>query len=197
MIETIKKSVESKSITFSVHCHNDLGLAVANSLSAVESGARQIECAVNGIGERAGNASLEEIVMAINTRSDYYHFDTNINLKHIFKTSKILSQITGWNIPPNKAIVGKNAFSHESGIHQHGILKNKKTYEIMSPETIGRDKSSIVLGRHSGKHGLRSSIEELGISINEEQLDIVHEKFKELADKKKEIFSRRFNCYFR
>ena len=185
--ETFSHELASKKVTFSVHCHNDLGMAVANSLFSLEGGAKQIECSVNGIGERAGNASLEEVVMAINTRPNIFNYKTNIDLKEIYKSSQLLSQITGLHISANKAIVGRNAFAHESGIHQHGVLKNKKTYEIMTPASIGRDESSLVLGRHSGKHGLLSVLKKLGISSNQKQVDLIYEKFVELSDKKKEI----------
>ena len=184
----IKNCQGGDNVVFSVHCHNDLGLAVANSLAAVSVGARQVECAVNGIGERAGNASLEEVVMAIHTRKDFYKLQTNINIKEIYKTSKLLTNITGMMVQSNKAIVGKNAFSHEAGIHQHGMLKNKKTYEIISPESIGRKDSSLVLGRHSGKHGLAASIKKMGISLSKGKLDQVYNRFVEIADKKKQIF---------
>jgi len=173
----------------SVHCHNDLGLAVANSLSAIKNGARQIECTINGLGERAGNAALEEIVMAIKTRKDYFEgITTNINTKEIYKSSKLVSTITGIQPQPNKAIVGKNAFAHESGIHQDGMLKNAETYEIMKAEDIGLDNNLLVLGKHSGRHAFKSRIEELGFKIEEEELNKAFERFKKLADKKKEIF---------
>jgi 2-isopropylmalate synthase len=172
----------------SVHCHNDLGLAVANTLSALTNGARQVECAVNGIGERAGNASLEEIVMAIKVRKDLCGFYTGINSPEIFNTSRMVSGFTGLVIQPNKAIVGENAFAHESGIHQDGMLKNKQTYEIITPELVGVNKTRIVLGRHSGRHGLESRLKELGYNSKGEELQAVYEKFLALADKKKEIF---------
>ena len=173
----------------SVHCHNDLGLAVANSLSAIKNGARQVECTINGLGERAGNAALEEIVMAVKTRKDYFfEIDTNINTKEIYKSSKLVSTITGIQPQPNKAIVGKNAFAHESGIHQDGMLKNAETYEIMKAEDIGLDNNSLVLGKHSGRHAFKSRIEELGFKINEEELNKAFMRFKKLADKKKDIF---------
>ena len=186
--ETFTNEISNKKVTFSVHCHNDLGMAVANSLFSLEGGARQIECSVNGIGERAGNASLEEVVMAINTRSDIFNYKTNINLKEIYKSSQLLSQITGLHIATNKAVIGKNAFAHESGIHQHGVLKNKKTYEIMTPESIGRERSDLILGRHSGRHGLLAVLKKLGISSNQKQMDLIYEKFVELSDKKKEVY---------
>ncbi|MBF0171086.1 MAG: 2-isopropylmalate synthase [Nitrospinae bacterium] len=172
----------------SVHCHNDLGLAVANSLSAVEAGARQVECAVNGIGERAGNAALEEVVMAIRTRKDYLKVDTGINTKEIYKTSRLLVAVTGVPIQPNKAVVGENAFAHESGIHQDGVLKERSTFEIMSPASIGLKKNKLVMGKHSGRHAFRKKIEELGFDLTEAALEEAFTTFKALADKKKEIF---------
>ena len=172
----------------SVHCHNDLGLAVANSLSAIENGARQVECTINGIGERAGNASLEEIVMTLNVRKDIFNFHTDIKTKEIYYTSRMVSGFTGIIVQPNKAIVGENAFAHESGIHQDGMLKNRETYEIMTPESVGVKQTKIVLGRHSGRHGLKARLHELGYAITEEELTKIYNKFIELADKKKEVF---------
>ncbi|PID59375.1 MAG: 2-isopropylmalate synthase [Ignavibacteriae bacterium] len=172
----------------SVHCHNDLGLAVANSISSLENGARQIECTINGIGERAGNASLEEVVMALKVRNDLVKYDTNINTKEIYNTSKKVSGFTGILVQRNKAIVGENAFAHESGIHQDGMLKNRDTYEIMTPELVGYPNTKIVLGRHSGKHGLKSRLEQLGYELSEERLAKLYLKFTDLADKKKEVF---------
>lgn len=172
----------------SVHCHNDLGLAVANSLTALENGARQVECTINGIGERAGNASLEEIVMALKVRKDVCDFYTDINTSEIYNTSRMVSGFTGIVIQPNKAIVGDNAFAHESGIHQDGMLKNKETYEIMKPEDVGVNKTKIVLGRHSGRHGLKVRLSELGYELSEPGLQKIYETFLELADKKKEVF---------
>lgn len=174
----------------SVHCHNDLGLAVANSLAAIANGAQQVECAVNGIGERAGNTALEEIVMALHTRKDYYDYYTNINTKEIYRTSKLVSRLTGMNIQPNKAIVGRNAFAHESGIHQDGVLKERTTYEIMNPEMIGLVQNSIVLGKHSGRHAFKKRLEELGFKLGQEELDKAFKRFKDLADRKKEISDR-------
>ncbi len=172
----------------SAHCHNDLGLAVANSISGIQNGVRQVECTVNGIGERAGNASLEEIVMALNVRKDLFNFFTDINTAEIYNTSRMVSGFTGIVIQPNKAIVGENAFAHESGIHQDGMLKNRETYEIMTPETVGVSKTKIVLGRHSGRHGLKSRMIELGYSLKESELDKIYEAFTRLADKKKEVY---------
>ncbi|MDF1610983.1 2-isopropylmalate synthase [Stygiobacter electus] len=185
----LKKRVKNidKAI-ISVHCHNDLGLAVANSLSAIQNGARQVECTINGIGERAGNASLEEIVMALKVRSDINNFYTEIDTSEIYNTSKMVSAFTGIIVQPNKAIVGENAFAHESGIHQDGMLKNRETYEIMSPETVGVNKTKIVLGRHSGRHGLKARLNELGYHPDEKELQKVYEMFLEIADKKKEVF---------
>lgn len=171
----------------SVHCHNDLGLAVANSLAAIENGATQVECTVNGLGERAGNASLEELVMALYTREDYYHIDTNIIKEEIYRSSSLVSRLTGIVIQPNKAIVGKNAFAHESGIHQDGILKNRETYEIMNPTMIGVPMDTIVLGKHSGRSGFKSKLLELGYEIEGDRLNDLFVKFKDLCDKKKEI----------
>ncbi len=173
----------------SVHCHNDLGMAVANSLSAVLAGANQVECTINGLGERAGNASLEEIVMAIKTRKDFYKgCYTDINTKEIYKTSRLVSKLTGIRVQRNKAIVGRNAFAHEAGIHQDGVIKEKRTYEIMKPEDVGIDTSKLVLGKHSGKHGLEERLKELGYTLTKEQISEVFEEFKKLADKKKEVY---------
>ncbi|MCL4547382.1 MAG: 2-isopropylmalate synthase [Bacteroidetes bacterium] len=172
----------------SIHCHNDLGLAVANSISAVQNGARQVECTINGIGERAGNASLEEIVMALKVRNDICDFHTDIDITEIYNSSKMVSGFTGIVVQPNKAIVGENAFAHESGIHQDGVLKNKETYEIMTPESVGVNKTKIVLGRHSGRHGLKARLNELGYHPHEEEMQKVYEAFLALADKKKEVF---------
>lgn len=176
-------------VTVSVHCHNDLGLAVANSLAAIEAGVGQVECTINGIGERAGNAALEEIVMAIKTRKDHFNVATGINTKEIYRTSQLLSHITGIYVQPNKAIVGRNAFAHEAGIHQHGVLENPLTYEIMRPEDIGLPTNTIVLGKHSGRHALKKRIEDLGFTnLSEETINKIFEKFKVIADKKKEVF---------
>ena len=175
-------------VVFSTHNHNDLGLAVANALAALEAGARQIECTVNGIGERAGNTSLEEVVMAINTRQNVYPFHTNIHTKEITNSSRLLSNTTGLVIPFNKPIVGRNAFAHEAGIHQHGMIANTLTYEIMTPESVGRKRSELVLGKHSGRHGLKKRCEELGFTLTEEQTGGLYEKFIALADKKKEVY---------
>mgnify|MGYP000503722063 CR=1 FL=1 len=171
----------------SVHCHNDLGMAVANSLACVKAGATQVECTVNGIGERAGNASLEELAMAIRTRADFYDAETGINTKQIYRSSKLLSNITGVPIPPSKAIVGANAFAHESGIHQHGVIANAQTYEIMKSTDVGIPQNTMVLGKHSGKHALREKLESMGYELTDEELEGVFVRFKDLADKKKNI----------
>src|SRR5262245_9437685 len=172
----------------SVHCHNDLGLAVANSLAAVCEGARQIECTINGIGERAGNCSLEEIVMALRTRADYFGLQTSINTKRLYPTSRLLTSVTGIQVQRNKAIVGQNAFAHEAGIHQDGMLKERSTYEIMKPEDVGILRTELVLGKHSGRHALRQRVRDLGYHRDEAQLNAVFESFKVLADRKKEIY---------
>lgn len=173
---------------FSTHCHDDLGLAVANSLAAVRGGARQIECAVNGIGERAGNCALEEVAMALRTRNDFYHLDTSINTQKINMVSKMLASITGNAVARNKAIVGQNAFAHESGIHQHGMLANRETYEIMRPEDIGLEPDNLVLGKHSGRAALKHRAEKLGFTLSDNQLQSVFVDFKTLADTKREVF---------
>jgi len=173
---------------FSVHCHNDLGLAVANSLAAIEAGARQVECTINGLGERAGNAALEEIVMILHTRSDRYTIDTGIHTEKIVPTSKMASQITSMAVQANKAIVGANAFAHESGIHQDGMLKHKQTYEIMTPASVGWRTNRMVLGKHSGRAALKDRYAQLGITIEDDQLNAVFTRFKVLGDKKKEVF---------
>ncbi len=174
----------------SVHCHNDLGLAVANSLEAIRRGARQVECTINGIGERAGNASLEEIVMSLNTRTDFFTLSTNIKTNQIYKTSRLVSELTGFVVQPNKAIVGANAFRHQSGIHQDGVIKKAITYEIMDPKSVGIPASALVLGKLSGRHAFKERLAELGYSLSEEALDHAFRAFKELADKKKEVTDR-------
>lgn len=186
----IEKCPSLKTVDISVHCHNDLGLGVANSIAAIKAGATQIECTVNGIGERAGNAALEEIVMALDTRKDYFNAKTNIDTKQIMRSSNLLSRITGVKVQPNKAIVGANAFAHESGIHQHGVLNNKQTYEIMTPESIGLDTNKLVLGKHSGRHAFNDKLVQLGYTLTKEELDIAFKKFKDLADKKKDVFDK-------
>ncbi len=171
----------------SVHCHNDLGLATANTLAAIQAGARQAEVTLNGIGERAGNTSMEEVVMALHTRQNHIGLETGIHTEHIHASSRLVSMITGILVQPNKAIVGANAFAHEAGIHQDGMLKNPMTYEIMRPETIGLSQNQLVLGKHSGRHALRNRLKELGYELSEEELDLIFGKFKDLADKKKHI----------
>ena len=172
----------------SVHCHDDLGMAVANSLAAVKAGARQIECTVNGLGERAGNCSLEEVAMALATRTDHFGVATGINTRQIMNASRLVSSVTGAVVAPNKAIIGRNAFAHEAGIHQDGVLKKKSTYEIMRPEDVGLDEGRLVLGKHSGRHAFRARLEELGFRLSEEHLDHAFQEFKRLADKKKDIY---------
>ena len=174
----------------SVHCHDDLGLAVANSVAALACGARQVECTINGIGERAGNASMEEIVMALRTRKDFFNLTTNIDTTQIYKASRLVSELTGFSVPPNKAVVGANAFRHESGIHQDGILKEPTTYEIMDARTVGLPSSALVLGKHSGRHALKARLEQLGYTLSKEELNRAFSDFKELADKKKEVTDR-------
>ncbi len=191
--ETIRRLLEtipnSDKAIFSVHCHNDLGLAVANSLAAVNKGARQVECTINGLGERAGNASLEEVVMAIRTRSDLFQVHTGIDATQIVPTSRLVSTITGFPVQPNKAIVGANAFAHESGIHQDGVLKHRETYEIMRAQDVGWHTNSLVLGKHSGRNAFKTRLEELGMSLaSDEELNRAFAAFKDLADKKHEIF---------
>jgi 2-isopropylmalate synthase len=172
----------------SVHCHNDLGLAVANSLAAVKAGARQVECTINGLGERAGNAAMEEIVMALKTRQDFLPFTTGVVTEHIMRASRLVSAVTGFVVQPNKAIVGTNAFAHESGIHQDGMLKNAATYEIMRPESVGLTKSTLVMGKHSGRHAFREKLRELSYELGDNAFENVFHRFKELADLKKDVF---------
>lgn len=188
-IAEIYKNVKNvDKAVISVHCHNDLGMAVANSLAAIKNGAGQVECTVNGLGERAGNAALEEIVMALRTRKDYFNITTGVKTKEISKTSKLVSNLTGIIVQPNKAIVGDNAFAHESGIHQHGVIAKRETYEIMRPQDIGLISNDLVLGKLSGKHGLTSRLKNMGIVLNQEQTQQVFTRFKELADKKKKVY---------
>src|SRR3954463_14653681 len=175
-------------VIFSTHCHNDLGLAVANSLAGVQGGARQIECAINGLGERAGNAALEEIVMALKVRGDKLPFETRIDTTHITRASRYVSAITGFPVQFNKAIVGKNAFSHESGIHQDGMLKNRETYEIMRPEDVGQGGTNLVMGKPSGRHAFREKLKALGYDLGQNALNEAFGRFKDLADKKKHVF---------
>ncbi|MBR8461720.1 2-isopropylmalate synthase [Campylobacter sp. faydin G-140] len=188
MISEMAKFIDGRAV-ISVHNHNDLGLATANSLSCIVAGARQVECTINGIGERAGNAALEEIVMAIKTRADVFApLYTGIITKEIYPTSRLIASITGIEPQPNKAIVGKNAFAHESGIHQDGVLKHKETYEIISAESIGLEKNSLVLGKHSGRHAFKDKLNSLGFNLDNDAINMAFDKFKDLADKKKEIF---------
>ncbi len=183
-----KIPVLGKEVSLCVHCHNDLGLAVANSLSAIVNGANQVECTINGIGERAGNAALEEIVMALHTRRDIFNVAIGIKTNEIMKTSKLVSSVTGMYVQPNKAIVGKNAFRHESGIHQDGILKKRQTYEIMDPKSIGLSGTQLVMGKHSGRHAFRERLKQLGFDLTDKELELAFERFKRLADKKKHVF---------
>ena len=175
-------------ITLSVHCHNDLGMAVSNSLAAVYAGARQIECTINGIGERAGNCSLEEVVMALKTRNEFFGLDTQIDTTRLYPTARLVSGITGMQIPRNKAIVGENAFAHEAGIHQHGMLQHASTYEIMKPEDIGISKSNLVLGKHSGRHAFRDRVRDLGFDLDDFEVNRAFQEFKKLADRKKDMY---------
>ena len=189
MIKTIHDKVNNiNKAVISVHCHNDLGLATANSLSAVLNGAGQIECTINGIGERAGNCSMEEVVMALRTRRDIFQSDTRIHTEEIMRTSRLVTKITGISVQPNKAIVGANAFAHESGIHQDGLLKEKSTYEIMKPESVGLHATKLVLGKHSGRHAFKTRLKDLGYVLTDEELNRTFERFKRLADQKKDIF---------
>jgi len=189
IIRHLKKTVRGiDKCIISVHCHNDLGLAVGNSLAALHEGARQVECTINGIGERAGNTALEEVVMALHTRQDFYGLTTAINTRFLYPCSRKLSHVTGMQVQRNKAIVGQNAFAHEAGIHQDGMLKNANTYEIMRPETVGISRTELVLGKHSGRHALRQKINDLGYHLNEDQLNRVFDSFKILADRKKDIY---------
>ena len=175
-------------VVISVHCHNDLGLAVANSLAALQEGARQVECTINGLGERAGNCALEEVTMAVKTRADFFGLQVNVNTRRLCPTSRLVSHITGISVQRNKAIVGQNAFAHEAGIHQDGILKERTTYEIMNPEDVGLLRTELVLGKHSGRHALRERTRELGYHLDDDQFQRVFENFKILADRKKQIF---------
>jgi 2-isopropylmalate synthase len=189
IIRHLKKTVRGiENVVISVHCHNDLGLAVANTLAALGEGARQVECTINGIGERAGNTALEEVVMALKTRHDFYNLDTGINTRLLYPTSRKLSHVTGMQVQRNKAIIGRNAFAHEAGIHQDGMLKERSTYEIMKPEDVGIARTELVLGKHSGRHALRQRIQDLGYHLTEDQLNKVFEAFKTLADRKKEVY---------
>ena len=191
LIRTIRQRLRgAEHVTISVHCHNDLGLAVANSLAGIEAGARQVECTVNGIGERAGNASLEEIAMVLHVRKERYPVETGIRHQEIHSSSRLLSRILGFETQPNKAIVGRNAFAHEAGIHQHGVLNNPLCYEIMTPETVGLPPDRIVLGKHSGRHALAYKFKEMGHELSSEEINALYQEFTRLADRKKHIYEQ-------
>jgi 2-isopropylmalate synthase len=191
LVQQVKQRVvRDRDIVISVHCHNDLGLAVANSLAAIEAGARQVECTINGIGERAGNASLEEIVMALHVRADRLPFATGVKTTELYATSQLLSSIVGFEVQPNKAIVGRNAFAHEAGIHQHGVINNPLCYEIMTPDSVGVPANSLVLGKHSGRHALSLRYLELGYDITSAELDAAYMSFTNLADRKKRVYDQ-------
>lgn len=190
MFRHVAEQLGNRPVVLSAHCHNDLGLAVANSLAAVAAGARQVECTINGIGERAGNASLEEFVVALAVRGDHYGVRTDITLDKIYGTSRLLTEITGVSVPPNKAVVGANAFAHEAGVHQDGILKNPLTYEIISPETLGIPARRLVIGKHSGRNALRARLEELGCPLSGEMLEVAYREVIELADQAKDVTDR-------
>lgn len=190
LIKMVRERVTDENVQISVHCHNDLGLAVANSLAAITAGARQVECTINGIGERAGNASLEEIVMAMHVRSDQMPFTTGIDTRELYPASQLLSEIVGFDVQPNKAIVGRNAFAHEAGIHQHGVINNPLCYEIMTPESVGVPNNKLVLGKHSGRHALALRYAELGYALNQSEVDDAYNRFTRLADRKKRIYDQ-------
>jgi 2-isopropylmalate synthase len=188
IVRAIIEVIGARDVIVSTHCHNDLGLAVANSLAAISAGARQVECCINGIGERAGNAALEELVMAIKVRPTLFPVTTRVVTEHLYPTSRLVSEITGLNVQPNKAIVGRNAFAHEAGIHQHGVLQNRSTYEIMEPQQIGLPTNSLVLGKHSGRAALKDRLKHLGYDLDDAQLSRAFDSFKRLCDKKKVIY---------
>ena len=192
LIKILKEKVSNiDKVDISVHCHNDLGLAVANSLAAVLNGAVQVECTINGLGERAGNTAMEELIMGIDTRKDFYGIGHSINTRQIYRSSKLITSLTGIKVQPNKAIVGANAFAHESGIHQHGVLSERSTYEIMRPENVGISQNRMVLGKHSGRHAFEERLKEMGYtSLTPEKIQKAFEKFKNLADKKKDILDK-------
>lgn len=192
LIKTIKENVVKSrdDVTISVHCHNDLGLAVANSLAAITAGARQVECTINGIGERAGNAALEEVIMALKVRADKFKFETKVNSQLLYPTSRVLTEMISFGVQPNKAIVGRNAFAHEAGIHQHGVLSNPLCYEIMTPESVGVPSNDIVLGKHSGRHALKQKLAELGFKLSVQEIDETYQNFTRLADRKKKIYEQ-------
>jgi 2-isopropylmalate synthase len=191
LMTAIRQRVKGlENVVLSVHCHNDLGLAVANSLAGIEAGARQVECTINGIGERAGNASLEEIAMALHVRRDKYGITTGLKLDEIYSTSRALSKVIGFETQPNKAIVGRNAFAHEAGIHQHGVLSNPLCYEIMTPETVGIPAERIVLGKHSGRHALAYKFKEMGHELSTDEINAIYQEFTRLADRKKHVYEQ-------
>jgi 2-isopropylmalate synthase len=191
LIRAIRSRVKGvENVVISVHCHNDLGLAVANSLAGVEAGARQVECTVNGIGERAGNAALEEVVMSMHVRNDRLPFENGVKRGEIYSASRLLSEIIGFQVQPNKAVVGRNAFAHEAGIHQHGVISNPLCYEIMTPESVGVPANHLVLGKHSGRHALLMRYEELGFPLTKQELQSAYERFTQLADRKKRIYDQ-------
>jgi 2-isopropylmalate synthase len=191
IVATVRERVVgTRDVTISVHCHNDLGLAVANSLAALDAGARQVECTVNGIGERAGNAALEEIVTALRVRADRLPYACDVRSEGLYPTSQLLSEIIGFGVQPNKAVVGRNAFAHEAGIHQHGVLSNPLCYEIMTPESVGVSSNNIVLGKHSGRHALSRRFDELGFTLSAPELEDAYRQFTELADRKKNIYDQ-------
>jgi 2-isopropylmalate synthase len=190
LIRKIRQTVKGDNLVLSCHCHNDLGMAVANSLASVAAGVRQVECTINGIGERAGNAALEEVVMGMHVRADVYPYSCGIDRTQLYATSQMLSRTLGFNVQPNKAIVGLNAFAHEAGIHQHGVLSNPLCYEIMTPESVGMPLNRIVLGKHSGRHALIHRFKELGLDVASDELDALYTKFTHLADRKKKIYDQ-------
>jgi len=191
IIRTVRERVKGiENVTISVHCHNDLGLAVANTIAALHAGARQVECTINGIGERAGNASLEEIAMVLSVRQTHLPYESAINAKEIYPASRLLSEIVGFTPQPNKAIVGRNAFAHEAGIHQHGVIANPLCYEIMTPESVGVPGNKLVLGKHSGRHALGKRLAELGYAASGAELDSVYRRFMQLAENKKKIYDQ-------
>ncbi|HEX8150865.1 MAG TPA: 2-isopropylmalate synthase [Pyrinomonadaceae bacterium] len=191
IVAAVRERVAARrDVTISVHCHNDLGLAVANSLAALDAGARQVECTVNGIGERAGNAALEEIVMALRVRADRLPYACDVRTEELYPTSQLLSEIIGFGVQPNKAVVGRNAFAHEAGIHQHGVLSNPLCYEIMTPESVGVPSNNIVLGKHSGRHALSRRFDELGFTLSAPELEDAYRQFTELADRKKNVYDQ-------
>ena len=191
LVSTVKERVVGdKDVTISVHCHNDLGLAVANSLAAIDAGATQVECTINGVGERAGNASLEELVMAMAVRADKMPYENGIDTTQLYPASQLLSSIVSFGVQPNKAIVGRNAFAHEAGVHQHGVLSNPLCYEIMTPESVGVPKNSLVLGKHSGRHALISRYEALGFKLAEDEIASIYPRFIALADRKKNVYDQ-------